>query len=143
MAYGFQTACIVIVKQLLYLRLFTAQRARGIFSDRKRHEFRVQRTVNQELTDQRFPFFQNKLDRLRGLNQSNLPGHNSQDSCYVSARNKTRRRGLGKEAAQTGTSFFWKKDTGLPFKLENTSIDIRLPRKKRGVVHQVFGRKVV
>ena len=99
--------------------------------------------VHQELADQGFPFFQNQLDRLCSLNQSNLPGYNSQDTCFVSAGNQTRRRRFRKETTQTGPSLFWKKDTGLAFKLEDASINIRLPCKERSVVHQILRWEII
>ena len=99
--------------------------------------------VNQELADQRFPFFQNQLDGFCSLDQSDLPGHNSQDTCFVSAGHQTRRGRFRKEAAQTRPSLFWKKDAGLSFKLENASLNIRLPGKERSVVHQILRRKVI
>jgi hypothetical protein len=143
MAYGFQTAHIMIVEQLLYLWFLIAKRTGWIFSDRKCHEFRVQRTVNQELTDQRLPFFQNELNGLCCLNQSNLPGYNSQDTCLVSTGNQTWRRRLGKETTQTGTSIFWKKNAGLPFNLEDSSINIGFPCKESGIIDEIFRRKIV
>src|SRR4030067_3702856 len=99
--------------------------------------------VNQELTNERFSLFQNEFDRFCRLNQSDLPGYNSQDTCLVSAGDQTGWRRFWKETTQTGPSLFWEKDTGLAFKLENASIDIRLPCKKSGVVHEILCRKVV
>ena len=99
--------------------------------------------VDEKLTDEGLPFLQDDLNRLRGLNQSDLPGHNSQDTCFVSAGDETGRRGLRKEATQTGTSSLGEEDAGLPLKLEATSINKRFTRKKGGIVHQVLRREVV
>ena len=66
--------------------------------DRKRLEFRLEGMVNQKLTDQRFPLLQDKFNGLCRLNQSNLPGHNSQDTCFVSAGNQAWRGRFREEA---------------------------------------------
>ena len=99
--------------------------------------------VDEKLTDEGLPFLQDDLNRLRGLNQSDLPGYNSQDTCLVSAGDETGRRGLRKEAAQTGTPLLGEENAGLPLKLEDTSINKRLDRKKGGVIYQVLRREVV
>lgn len=57
-------------------------------------EFCFKRIVNQELTDEGLPFLQNQLNRFCRLNQSNLPGYNSQDACLVSAGDQSRWRRL-------------------------------------------------
>src|SRR4030042_2267240 len=99
--------------------------------------------INQELADQVFPLFQNEFDRLCSLDQSNLPGHTSQDTCFVSAGNQTWWGRFRKETTQTRTPLLWKKDTGLAFKLEDATINIRFPCKERSVVHQILRRKVI
>jgi len=66
--------------------------------DRKRIEFHLEGMVNQELTDQRLALFQDKFYGLCRLNESNLPGYNSQDTCLVSAGDQAWRRRFGEEA---------------------------------------------
>src|SRR3990172_10458567 len=48
-----QTTCVVIVKQLFYLRFLIAERAGRVFSHRKPSEFRLQGMVDEKLTDER------------------------------------------------------------------------------------------
>jgi hypothetical protein len=72
-----------------------------------------------------------------------LPGYNSQDTCLVSAGNQTWRRWFWKETTQTGSPLFWIEDTGLPFELENASINIRFPSKKSGIIHQILRWEIV
>ena len=133
----------MIVEQLLYLRFLIAERARRVLPDRKGSKLRFQCLVNQKLTDQGFPFPQDKLNDLRRLNQSNLPGHNSQDTGLVSAGDQTRGRRFWKETAQARTSNFGGKDAGLTFKLENTSVDIRFSCKEGGIIHEILRWEVV
>ena len=94
----FKATRLMIVHQSLDLGLSVAKRTAGMLPDRKRSKFCFQRIVNQELTDQRFPLLQDKFNGFHCLNQSNLPGYNSQDTCLVSARDQTWRGGLGEEA---------------------------------------------
>jgi hypothetical protein len=72
-----------------------------------------------------------------------LPGHNSQDTCFVSAGNQTGRGRFRKKTTQTGPSVFWKKDAGLAFKLENASINIRLLCEERSVVDQILRWEII
>jgi len=88
----------MIVHQSLDLGLSIAKRAGRVLPDRKRLEFRLEGMVNQKLTDQRLPFSQDKFNGLCRLNQSNLPGYNSQDTCLVSAGDQAWRRRFGEEA---------------------------------------------
>lgn len=133
----------MIINQPLYLGISITKGTRRILPYWKRFELRIQGMVNQKLTNQRLPFLQNEFDRLRCLNQSDLPGHNSQDTCFVSAGDQTWRRRFGKEATQTRPSLFGKEDTRLALELKNTTINIRLPCKKGDIVHQILRRKVV
>ncbi len=75
----------MVIQQAFYFGLLVAKGARRIFSYNKSFEFCFERIVNQELTDEWLPFSQNQLNGLCSLNQSNLPGYNSQDACLVSA----------------------------------------------------------
>ena len=133
----------MIIDQPLYFRLTVAKGTGRIFPDLERLEFRFQGMVNQELSDQGFPFSQNQLDRFGSLNQSNLPGHNSQDTCFVSAGNETRWGRFRKEATQTGPPVFWKKDAGLAFKLEDTSVNVGLPCEEGSVIDEIFRWEIV
>jgi hypothetical protein len=131
------------ILQLLDLGFSIAKRAGRMLPDGKRIEFCLEGMVNQKLTDQRLPLPQDKFNGLRCLNQSNLPGHNSQDACFVSAGDQTWRRRFRKKTPQAGPSFFWKEDTGLALELKNASVDIGLSCEKSGIIHQIFGWKVV
>jgi hypothetical protein len=76
----------VIIFEPLDLRLLVAKRAGRILPDLKRLKFHIERIVNQKLTDQGLSLLENQLNGLCSLNQPNLPGYNSQDTCLVSAR---------------------------------------------------------
>jgi len=98
LTHWFEATSFMVVHQPCYLRLSIAKRAGRVLPDRKLLEFRLEGIVNQKLTDQRLPFSQDKFNGLCRLNQSNLPGYNSQDTCFVSAGDQTRRRRFGEEA---------------------------------------------
>jgi hypothetical protein len=72
-----------------------------------------------------------------------LPGYNSQDTCFVSAWDQTRRGRFRKETTQTGSSLLWKKDTGLAFKLKDASVNIRFSSKERSVVDEIFRWEII
>ena len=99
--------------------------------------------VHQELADQGFSFFQNQLDGLCSLNQSHLPGYNSQDACFVSAGDQPWRGRFRKETTQARPPLFWEKNTGLAFKLKDASINIRFPREERSVVDEILRREII
>jgi len=138
-----RAARLTVVHQSFNLRLSVTERAGRILPNGKRPKFCLKGMVNQKLANQGFPLLQDKFNSLCGLNQSDLPGHNSQDTRLVSARNKTRRRRFRKDASQAGAFLFWKEDTGLAFKLKNAAIDIRLPCKESSVIDQILCRKIV
>jgi hypothetical protein len=133
----------VIIFEPLDLRLLVAKRTGRILPDRKCLKFHIERIVNQKLTDQGLSLLENQFDGLCGLNQSNLPGYNSQDTRLVSAGDQTRRRRLRKETPKAWPSLLGREDTGLAFKLENASVDIGFPCKERCIVCQKLGREVV
>jgi len=108
----------MIILKFLDLRFLIAQGTGRVLLNRKESEFHFQRIIDQELPDQRFSFLQNEFDCLCGLNQTNLPGYNSQDTCFVSAGDKTGWRRLWKKAPQTGASITGRKNARLSFKLK-------------------------
>jgi hypothetical protein len=88
----------MIVHESLDLWLSIAERTGRTLPDWKCLEFHIKRIVNQKLTNQRLPFFENQFNGFCRLNQSNLPGHNSQDTCFVSGGDETGRRRFREEA---------------------------------------------
>lgn len=133
----------VIIDQFLYLGLTITEWARWVLFHRKSSELRFQGVVDQILADERLSLFYNEFNGLCRLNQSDLPGYNSQDTRLVSAGNQARWRRLREETTQTGTSLFGEEDARLSFKLKNPSVDIRFSCEVAGIIDQVFRRKVV
>ncbi len=138
-----KTAHLMKIFQFLYLWFLIAERAFGILSDLEIPKFHIHRIVDQKLSHQGLSLFQNEFDRFGSLYQSNLPGHNSQDACLVSAGDQTWRRWLREKATQTRPPFFWGKDAGLAFELENSPINVGLPSKKRSIIDEIFRGKVI
>src|SRR6185295_2635512 len=65
-------------------------------------ELHPQAVVGEKTPDERISATEEKLDRLRRLEQSDDAGKDAEDACLLAARREVRRRRLGIEAAVTG-----------------------------------------
>jgi hypothetical protein len=88
----------------------------------------VKGVVNEKTAYKRLSFSQNKLKGLSGLNQTNLPRYNSQDTNLASSRDKLL-TGRGRHhAPQARTTTLWIENACLSMELDSCAENVRFAR---------------
>ena len=139
---GCDAAELLVINQLGDRRVCPAHRAVEIFSQLQLAEPHPQRVVNEEPPDQRFANPHNQLHRFGGLNHSNQAGQDTKHAAFGAARNESRRRRFGIEAAIAGT-VLRRKYGGLALESKDAAVRVWLPEQNAGIVDEIPRRKVV
>lgn len=99
--------------------------------------------VNEKTAYKGIPLSQYKLEGLSSLNQTNLPGHNSQDTNFASGRDKVL-PGWGRHhASQARATALWIENARLPVELYSCAENVRFACQERSIVEEVLCREVV
>ena len=124
-------------------RLYATKGTRVVFLRYKYLEVHFKRIIDKKPAYKRFPYPQDKLDRLCGLNKANLPGHNSQNAYLASCGGEFSGWRCGPHTPQTGPPLFEIEKACLPFKPNRCTEYIGLFCKKACIIDEIFGREII
>ena len=126
-----------------YGRIFSAERTGPVLSKIEHPKIRVQGIVDEQSSLQRLSHAEYELEHLRGLDQADLSGHNTQDADLTSGRDQPIRWRNGPYTTQAGSAASRMKQARLTFESRGSAIDIGFSREETGIIHQIFRGEIV
>jgi hypothetical protein len=119
---------IVVICELCDNLVFPAKRTSFVLSQGEYLEIGIKGVVNEKTAYEGLSFSQNEFKGLSGLDQTNLPGHNSQDTNLASSRDKLLTGRCRHHASQAGATTLWIENACLPVELDSCAENVRFTR---------------
>jgi hypothetical protein len=116
---------IVVICEPCDNLVFPAKRTSFVLFQSEYLEIGIKGVVNEKTAYKGLSFPQNKFKGLSGLDQTDLPGHNSQDTNLASRRDKRLIGRCRHHAPQAGATTLWIENACLPMELDCCAENVR------------------
>ena len=126
-----------------YGRVFSAEWTSLVLSKIEHPKIRVEGVVNEQAALQRISHAEYELKHLRGLDQADLSGHNTQDADLASGRDQPIRWRNGPYTTQARSTIGGMKQARLTLESRGSPVDIGFSREETGIIHQIFRGEIV
>src|SRR5215211_7126725 len=132
----------LVVDKLSDGRVLAADGAVWVLAELHLTEAHAEGVVEEETPDEGLAYTQDQLDGLGSLDGPDGARQNTQNPAFGAARDESRRRRLGVEAA-VARAFLRPEDARLALKAEDRAVHVRLAHENAGIVHQVARWEVI